>query len=85
MGTVYEYKGVSYELPDGLSNEAALSKIKSSLGEVQPTPQEPAQQVAQQQQKAAKRLIALGMDQVKAYEMVKDAKMRADKYIDIII
>jgi hypothetical protein len=39
MGTVYEYKGVSYELPDGLTNEAALTKIKTSLGEVQPAPQ----------------------------------------------
>ena len=52
MGTVYEYKGVSYELPDGLSNEAALSKIKASLGEVQPTPQAPAQPVAQQPQES---------------------------------
>ena len=43
MGTVYEYKGVSYELPDGLTNEAALAKIKTSLGEVQPTPQAPVQ------------------------------------------
>jgi hypothetical protein len=43
MATVYEYKGVSYELPDGLTNEAALTKIKASLGEVQPTPQAPAQ------------------------------------------
>lgn len=50
MGTVYEYKGVSYELPDGLSNEAALEKIKSSLGEVQPTPQALAQPEAQQPQ-----------------------------------
>ena len=33
MATVYEYKGVSYELPDGLSNEAALARIKASLGE----------------------------------------------------
>ena len=33
MATVYEYKGVSYELPDGLSNEAALARIKSSLGD----------------------------------------------------
>lgn len=33
MPTVYEYKGVSYELPDGLSTEQALAKIKSSLGE----------------------------------------------------
>ena len=33
MATVYEYKGVSYELPDGLSNEAAVAKIKASLGE----------------------------------------------------
>jgi hypothetical protein len=32
MATVYEYKGVSYELPDGLSNEAALTRIKASLG-----------------------------------------------------
>jgi len=41
MSTVYEYKGLSYELPDGLSNEAALAKIKVSLGEteVQPTAQ----------------------------------------------
>jgi hypothetical protein len=34
MATVYEYKGVSYELPDGLTNEAALSRIKSSLSDV---------------------------------------------------
>jgi len=41
MATVYEYKGASYELPDGLSNEAALAKIKASLGETegQPTTQ----------------------------------------------
>ena len=39
MSTVYEYKGVSYELPDGLTNEAALAKIKASLGEAQPMPQ----------------------------------------------
>ena len=35
MATVYEYKGASYELPDGLSNEAALAKIKASLGETE--------------------------------------------------
>jgi hypothetical protein len=41
MPTVYEYKGASYELPDGLTNEAALAKIKASLGETvaQPTTQ----------------------------------------------
>ena len=39
MATVYEYKGASYELPDGLSNEVALAKIKASLGEGQPTAQ----------------------------------------------
>jgi hypothetical protein len=32
MATVYEYKGISYELPDGLTNEAALARIKASLG-----------------------------------------------------
>lgn len=32
MPTVYEYQGVSYELPDGLTNEQALAKIKASLG-----------------------------------------------------
>ena len=31
MPTIYEYKGVSYELPDGLSEDAALARIKSSL------------------------------------------------------
>lgn len=36
MATIYEYKGVSYELPDGLSQDEALSRIKSSLA---PTPQ----------------------------------------------
>lgn len=36
MATIYEYKGVSYELPDGLSEDAALARIKSSL---EPTPQ----------------------------------------------
>jgi hypothetical protein len=35
MATVYEYKGTTYELPDGLSNEAALAKIKASLGEIE--------------------------------------------------
>jgi len=38
MPTIYEYKGVSYELPDGLSQEAALARIKSSL---QPQPAQP--------------------------------------------
>jgi hypothetical protein len=32
MATVYEYQGLSYQLPDGLSNEAALTRIKASLG-----------------------------------------------------
>lgn len=32
MSTIYEYQGVSYELPDGLTNEQALAKIKASLG-----------------------------------------------------
>jgi hypothetical protein len=31
MPTIYEYKGASYELPDGLSEDAALARIKSSL------------------------------------------------------
>lgn len=35
---VYEYKGVSYELPDGLSNEQALNKIKTHLGEAPKVP-----------------------------------------------
>ena len=35
MATIYEYKGVSYELPDGLSQDDALARIKSSL---QPEP-----------------------------------------------
>jgi hypothetical protein len=30
---VYQYKGLHYDLPDGLSNEQALSKIKSHVGE----------------------------------------------------
>jgi len=47
MATVYEYKGTSYELPDGLSNEAALARIKASLGEGQPTAQPTAQPVAE--------------------------------------
>ena len=38
MATVYEYQGVSYELPDGLSNEAALARIKTSLSAATPTP-----------------------------------------------
>lgn len=41
MPTVYEYKGVSYELPDGLTNEQALAKIKASLGGT-PAPVAPA-------------------------------------------
>lgn len=36
MATVYEYQGVSYELPDGLTNEQALTKIKASLGGAAP-------------------------------------------------
>ena len=49
MATVYEYKGASYELPDGLSNEAALAKIKASLGEVegQTSAQPPTQPTAE--------------------------------------
>ena len=47
MATVYEYKGASYELPDGLSNEAALAKIKASLGEAQPSAQPAPQPTAQ--------------------------------------
>ena len=38
MATIYEYKGVSFELPDGLSEDDALSRIKSSL---QPEPSQP--------------------------------------------
>jgi hypothetical protein len=38
MPTIYEYKGVSYELPDGLTEDAALARIKSSL---QPQPTQP--------------------------------------------
>jgi hypothetical protein len=37
MATIYEYKGVSYELPDGLTEDQALSRIKGSL---EPTPKE---------------------------------------------
>lgn len=33
MAVIYEYGGQEYELPDGLSNEQALSKIKSYLGQ----------------------------------------------------
>tara|TARA_R110000868_G_scaffold259039_1_gene516770 strand:+ start:3127 stop:4650 length:1524 start_codon:yes stop_codon:yes gene_type:complete len=47
MATVYEYKGASYELPDGLSNEAALAKIKASLGEAQPSAQPTTQPTAE--------------------------------------
>jgi len=50
MATVYEYKGVTYELPDGLSNEQALARIRASLGEgAQPTEQT-SQSIAQTQQ-----------------------------------
>ena len=34
---IYEYKGQQYELADGLSNEQALTKIKTHLGEVTAT------------------------------------------------
>ena len=47
MATVYEYKGVSYELPDSLSKEDALAKIKASLGEAEPTAQPLAQPTAE--------------------------------------
>lgn len=36
MATVYEYQGLSYQLPDGLTNEAALARIKASLGTAGP-------------------------------------------------
>jgi hypothetical protein len=39
---VYEYQGQNYELPEGLSNEQALSKIKAHLGETVTTKQEAA-------------------------------------------
>jgi len=44
MAKVYEYQGVSYELPDGLTNEAALARIKSSLGGAEPTMAQPTAQ-----------------------------------------
>lgn len=40
MGTIYEYKGQQYDLPEGLSNEAALTKIKTHLGEVPVAPKD---------------------------------------------
>lgn len=51
MAKVYEYKGVSYELPDGLTNEAALAKIKASLGEEQAA--QPSAQPTQEAPKTA--------------------------------
>lgn len=53
MATIYEYKGVSYELPDGLTNEDALTKIKTSLGEIPPVTQNPPPVVQQQTQPQA--------------------------------
>jgi len=47
MAKVYEYQGVSYELPDGLTNEAALAKIKSSLGGAEPAMAQPTAQPTQ--------------------------------------
>jgi hypothetical protein len=44
MAKVYEYQGVSYELPDGLTNEAALARIKSSLGGAEPAMAQPTAQ-----------------------------------------
>jgi len=35
---VYEYQGQHYDLPDGLSNEQALAKIKNHLGETTEAP-----------------------------------------------
>lgn len=35
---VYEYNGQHFDLPEGLSNEQALSKIKAHLGETAPAP-----------------------------------------------
>ena len=41
---VYEYQGQHYDLPDGLSNEQALAKIKNYLGEASaPTATQPAE------------------------------------------
>ena len=39
---VYQYEGVHYDLPEGLSNEQAISKIQSHLG-ISSTPKLPAQ------------------------------------------
>ena len=47
MAKVYEYQGVSYELPDGLTNEDALAKIKASLSETETQPVQQAQPPAQ--------------------------------------
>jgi hypothetical protein len=48
---VYQYQGKHYELPEGLTNEQALNKIKSHLGEApketeQPKGEQPKQQEA---------------------------------------
>ena len=37
MAVIYEYGGQEYELPDGLSNEQALAKIKTYLGQTTAT------------------------------------------------
>ena len=47
---VYEYGGQHFDLPDGLSNEQALSKIKSHLGETEKKPSVLDQSVGQVQQ-----------------------------------
>ena len=39
---VYEYKGQNFDLPEGLSNEQALSKIRSYLNEDTPSTEQPA-------------------------------------------
>ncbi|MGE9191047.1 hypothetical protein, partial [Escherichia coli] len=38
---VYQYEGLHYELPDGLTNEQAISKIETHLGKTKPTDSSP--------------------------------------------
>lgn len=64
MGKVYEYSGQSFELPDGLSNEEALTKIRTHLGEdvSTPTPSSQTEQMAQSVVQTGKRLGSAAED-----------------------
>lgn len=67
MAVIYEYGGQEYELPDGLSNEQALAKIKTYLGQTA-TPAAPATTPAQPRSALGEVGRQLGLTGRAAYE-----------------